>query len=446
MSTKPIIPIPPNPTRADLRAARQSLTMLATAGVKGAKEELAALDVVIRRLYPKVARGSNPGGGAGGGATVVAGAQYDQDGVLTKDAETRKRGRRRKRRIIDASVDCLGTCPDCNGSGSRKVKQIGPAAPAPGAVTAGILGKAERIAPRGLPKGRMVRVTGFRLRWRSWVMRTPAPLGRSAAGTVAAWTPAVVAKRAVTVTSLPCSRCLGTGRVPVAVSERPKHENFRGLGRPMRGDAVKPMAVSAYRPMPPRGHATYNTNVPAEVRAMGRLSAMSDGSEAPRGRRLMGSRREAPLTPNQSKRAPVARRLARYQAEADRAAGRGRVRLGKSQGGYDSAAFEDALRALGLNEDQVKAAALLSQTQVEDDGIAEARRRGDLPPDDLLEPVPGIWRVTTPDGTGALDSQRLHPALVCRARGGVERVERPMVVRLDDGSVGVFAAEDVAVM
>lgn len=465
------IQLPANPTREQLRDAQTMLKGLAAIQVPGADAELKAVETLMRTLYPRGAKAA-PG--------------------------TRKR-RRRRRTIIEA-YDAVHTCEMCDGHGilnpvrrdGKVFEQHNPYHQAGTRRRPFHRGWIHRVNERDRRTGLTFIQRRELCRWRRWrpqvqqtalerhllhpvadqPYRTPMP-GLFVAPL--AW---------ATVT---CPRCTGKGHVggaaehdphdthcidakgrPVMIAGHTGKQN--GAERPMRGERALEVGCSDYHRPTPEGHRrgwlpakdapghvqhvrsftarrvmfdwagrlkqADPVDLIAELEARAIDAMRSDELLPPRGRRLVGSRRDKRnLTPGQQPRAKAERRLPRYQAEVN--AQQRRVR-GTHRRRPSLSVVDEALLACGIDPKawhkamRDQAPALVGN---DSDRLREARRRGDLPPDDALPDWNEEQAITLRDGRRVQVEGVLEAAAHVVRGEAVQRVVGAVQVRTEDGTL-----------
>lgn len=280
-------------------------------------------------------------------------------------------------------------------------------------------------------------------------------------------------RRAGDFTWLHCSLCRGAKRIqmgqPQTIVEGPRKAlRLRGELPPDAGVSESRWGTAAHQRGVLGGHAiglprTVELDAIQEFAADGRpdlvdpndvasmlegtaareLRAMTFGEQEIRGRRLLGSRRESGiLTEGQGRRSLMADRVRKYQSQLGRAARKERM----ADQRVERIAVQ-ALIKLGIDPSQMitPQRAVVEESAV----LAEARRRGDLPPDDsvgeltdwqtLAAPTFGRYRGVLGSIQGA---EGYLTAL--RADGSMSR-ENLWHYRIDfpDGGFEIYHADDI---
>lgn len=445
------------PTRAELRDALTVLRAFAAIGDDEAAEQHAQISEMIRALYPRVLpAGDTPDG--------------------------RPRRRRSKRRLIEAE-DTLRTCPQCDGAGKLRYSYTRPVVhldltpePAP-------IGRASKRdingplpAPRGgwHPGPAMLRHGDER----------PPALVYGEAGIVRE--PEVCGKTETSIGNGPCWRCAGEGTISDMAHEHdPRHTLLNGRRcrreKPIRGEWALQTGVSGAtargvhhvhergfvggRPVgvetadeteearrwygagtPEPYYDAIDISAALEGRAIRRIRGefhAPSSETAIRGRQLAKRSRRDPgvLTPRQQKRVRQEDRA----RSLNRGLARHRPDLPARRRGVASWVKELALSA-GVDLDALTAD---SGAVVEDGHIVQAIRRGDLPPDPVIEPDPDMDGASAPvwdaihAGKRAIRRCSVGRAVVTRADGTVFWCDDAVMLTYSDGSVETYAPADL---
>jgi hypothetical protein len=392
-----LIPVSSTPSRQELRNARKLLTPLAKCKVPGAAEQLAALDGLLRRAFPR--------------------RTADHHAEPVQRQQARRRGK--QRRIIEAR-DCMGRCLACRGrkgwmptSGLCCI--ICTTCRGTGVAP---VGAGEYEKDESLLRGRANRARALRGDFASQHGVSILPAGHRGA--------------------IPHRRGFNGGRVIDTGSDELALEVGDWEDRCVRPDAADLSAAL-------EGAARRRMKNPAACQLDHLLSAIDgDVRSYIKGRRLVKRSNREPgiLTERQQKRAKQDRRVRRYQAEWNKAH---RPEPTFAPRDLHSAAVA-ILERMGID---VQAALAAAAPPVDDTPtIAEARRRGDLPPDDLVVAEPDILLVRALAGPHAGETGRYSTSIigaaVVRSGGVFERhCQRVARIVFDNGDVDLLHVDDV---
>jgi hypothetical protein len=249
-----------------------------------------------------------------------------------------------------------------------------------------------------------------------------------------------------------CGRCGGTGLQPGQAEHDPADTHLGGSvargGSRIRGEFAQQFGGSDFKIRPPAAHTRghlgqvereVDESAETEARA---IKVMSDiRREQPLGKRIANKRDPSSLTPGQGKRFTTEQRTRRYQADHNKAVRKANPRAYQRS---VPSAVEEALRLCGIDVKAFRAACKGAEFQIDSPEIREARRRNDLPPDDLIDARDGE-PIRLDDGRRVWIDGRLEcAAMVYRLKTGkVEKIVGGVRVRCEDGDVDVLHPDDV---